>query len=42
MNKAAAAGAKELEDQAKPRTPAMTYDDAEKEKRYQLYKQGKK
>jgi hypothetical protein len=37
MAKAAADGAKELEDQAKPKTPPLTYSDPEKEKRYQLY-----
>jgi hypothetical protein len=39
MSKAAADGAKQLEDQAKPRTAPMTYSDPEKEKRYQLYLQ---
>ena len=39
MSKAAAAGAKELDDQAKPKTAPMTYSDPNKEKRYQLYKQ---
>jgi hypothetical protein len=39
MSKAAANGAKQLEDQAKPRTAPMTYSDPEKEKRYQLYLQ---
>jgi hypothetical protein len=39
MSKAAADGAKQLQDQAKPKTPSMTYSDPEKEKRYQLYVQ---
>lgn len=39
MSKAAADGAKQLQDQAKPKTAPMTYSDPEKEKRYQLYLQ---
>jgi hypothetical protein len=39
MSKAAADGAKQLQDQAKPKTQSMTYSDPEKEKRYQLYLQ---
>ena len=39
MVKAAADGAKQLQDQAKPKTQSMTYSDPEKEKRYQLYVQ---